>query len=155
MEPMVTKCCRRQPSVAIGHHRSVSHFTDGCRWENSERTQHQLCWTNVGIRRGANVMLLIGGWLSQRLGWRWANFTTLIQQGSRRRGAGGGGGTCPPLSKVGGGAQVGLCPPTFGQSRSYKVTICSYSMVKNTTFSKFSWLASLALLNKSIFSKLC
>ena len=46
-------------------------------------------------------------------------------------------------------------PPTFGQSKCSKFTICSYFVVKNTIFSKFSWLASLANFDKSIFSKLC
>ena len=35
--------------------------------------------------------------------------SSLLSQGRRRRGAGGH--VCPPLSKVGGGAQVGLSPP--------------------------------------------
>ena len=72
-------------------------------------------------------------------------------QGRRRRGAGG---SASPLSKV--GAQVGLCPPpTFGQSKCSNCTICSYFVVKNTIFSKFSWLASLANFSKLIFSKFC
>ena len=77
-------------------------------------------------------------------------------KGVGEEGGRGAGGTCPPLSKVGEGPQVGLCPsPTFGQSKCYKLTICSYFVVKNTIFSKFSCLASLANFNKSIFSKLC
>ena len=71
---------------------------------------------------------------------------------------GGAGGTSPHFQKWGGGAQVGLCPPpphTFGQSKCSYFTICSYFVVKNTFFSTFSWLASLANFNKSIFSKLC
>ena len=80
----------------------------------------------------------------------------LQSQGRRRRG--GQGGTCLPTFKSGGGgAQVGLCPPppTFGQSKCSNFTICTYFVVKNTIFSKFSWLASLANFNKSIFSKIC
>ena len=79
-----------------------------------------------------------------------------VCQGRRRRGAGGGGARASPLSKVW-GAQVGLCPPppTFGQSKCSNFTICTYFVVKNTIFSKFSWLASLANFNKSIFYKLC
>ena len=75
-------------------------------------------------------------------------------------GEGGQGGTSPPLSKVGGGHKW-VCappppPPTFGQSKCSNFTICSYFVVKNNFFfSKFSWLASLANFNKSIFSKLC
>ena len=52
-------------------------------------------------------------------------------------GGGAGGARAPPLSKVGGGAQVGLCPPpTFGQSKCSNFTICSYFVVKNTFFFK-------------------
>ena len=77
------------------------------------------------------------------------------KQGRRRRG--GRGGSCPPpLSKVGGGTSGFVPPPpTFGQSKCSYITICSYFTVKNTIFSKFSWLASLANLYKSIFSKFC
>ena len=71
-------------------------------------------------------------------------------------GGGQGGGHVSPHFQKGGGAQVGLCPPpTFGQSKCSNFTICSYFVIKNTFFSKFSWLASLANFNKSIFSKLC
>ena len=75
-------------------------------------------------------------------------------------GAGGGGGArASPLSKVGGGEGtsgfVAPPPPTFGQSKCSNFTICTYFVVKNTIFSKFSWLTSLANFNKSIFSKLC
>ena len=80
-------------------------------------------------------------------------------QGRRRRGAqgGGGGGSCPPppLSKVGGTSGFVPPPPTFGQSKCSYFTICSYFVVKNTICSKFSWLASLANLYKSIVSKFC
>ena len=79
-------------------------------------------------------------------------------QGRRRRGGGGrgGGARASPLSKVGGGAQVGLCPPSFGQNKCSNFTICSYLVVKNNFFfSKFSWLASLVNCNKSMFSNLC
>ena len=73
-------------------------------------------------------------------------------QGRRRRG-GGGGARASPLLKVGGTS--GFVPPTFGQNKCSNFTICSYFVVKNTIFSKFSWPASLANFNKSIFSKLC
>ena len=71
-------------------------------------------------------------------------------------GEGGRGARASPLSKVGGTS--GFVPPpphTFGQSKCSNFTICTYFVVKNTIFSKFSWLASLANFNKSIFSKLC
>ena len=69
--------------------------------------------------------------------------------------SGGGGARAPHFQKWG-GAQVGLCPPpTFGQSKCSRFTICAYFVVKNTIFSKFSWLASLANFDKPIFSKLC
>ena len=64
---------------------------------------------------------------------------------------GGAGGHVPPPHFQKWGAQVGLCPPTFGQSKCSNFTICSYFEVKSTIFSKFSWLASLANFNKSIF----
>ena len=73
-------------------------------------------------------------------------------------GAGGGGGHVPPHFQKW-GAQVGLCPhPHFWAEQMFYIinfTFCSYFVVKNTIFSKFSWLASLAKFNKSIFSKLC
>ena len=71
-------------------------------------------------------------------------------------GEGGQGGTCLPTFKSGGHKWV--CappPPTFGQSKCSSFTICTYFVVKNTIFSKLSWLASLANINKSVFSKLC
>ena len=42
------------------------------------------------------------------------------------------GGHVSPLSKVcgGGGAQVGLWPPPFGQSKCFNFTICSYFVIK-------------------------
>ena len=36
----------------------------------------------------------------------------------------------PPLSKMGGGAQVGLLRPPFGQSKCSNFTICSYFVIK-------------------------
>ena len=42
-------------------------------------------------------------------------------------------GTCPHFQKcvcVGGGAQVGLWPPPFGQSKCSNFTICSYFVIK-------------------------
>ena len=58
-------------------------------------------------------------------------------------GQGGGGARAPHFQKWGGGTS-GFVPPTFGQSKCSNFTICSYFVVKNTFFSKFSWLASLA-----------
>ena len=56
----------------------------------------------------------------------------------------------------GGGGHKWVCaPPTFGQSKCSNFIICSYFVVKNPIFSKFSWLASLAIFNRSIFCKLC
>ena len=46
------------------------------------------------------------------------------KQGRRRRGAGGGTSPPPPLSKVGGGAQVGLCPPPPLLGRANVLKIC-------------------------------
>ena len=51
-------------------------------------------------------------------------------------GGGGAGGNVPPHFQKWGGAQVGLCPPTFGQSKCSNFTICSYFVVKNTIFFK-------------------
>ena len=48
----------------------------------------------------------------------------------RGEGEGWQGGHVPPLSKVGGGAQVGLSPPPFGQSKCSNFTICSYFVIK-------------------------
>ena len=75
-------------------------------------------------------------------------------------GEGGGGGgrgghcsfkRCLPTFKSGGGGHKWVCapppPPTFGQSKCSNFTICTYFVVKNTIFSKFSWLASLANFN--------
>ena len=63
----------------------------------------------------------------------------------------------PHFQKWGGGGTSGFVapPPTFGQGKCSNFTICSYFVVKNTFFSKFSWLASLTNFNKSIFSNLC
>ena len=71
--------------------------------------------------------------------------TVLYLQGRRRRGAAGA--CAPALSKVG-GAQVGLSPPTFGQTKCSNLAIFSYFVVKNA---KFSWLASLANFTLIIF----
>ena len=70
-------------------------------------------------------------------------------------GEGGQGGSCLPTFKRGGGGTSGFVPPTFWQSKCSRITICQYFVVKNAFFPKFSWLASLANLNYSIFSKLC
>ena len=51
-----------------------------------------------------------------------------------------------------GGGAVGLCPPTFGQSKCFNFTICSYFVVKNIFFQNFLGSLSLANINKSIFS---
>ena len=60
--------------------------------------------------------------------WRW------------RRGQGARG----PLPTFKSGGTSEFPPPTFEQSKSSNITICSYFVVKNAIFSKFSWLASLA-----------
>ena len=50
---------------------------------------------------------------------------------SKGVGEGGAAGACAPaLSKVGGGAQVGLSPPTFGQTKCSNLAIFSYFVVK-------------------------
>ena len=67
-------------------------------------------------------------------------------QGRRRRG-GQGGARASPLSKVGGTSGFMPPPPTFGQSKCSNFTICSYFVVKNTIFSKFS-LRSPTLINQ-------
>ena len=69
-------------------------------------------------------------------------------------GEGGQGGHVPPHFQKWGGTS-GFVPPTFGQIKCSNCTICSYFVVTNTIFSKFSWLASLANFSKSIFSKFC
>ena len=75
------------------------------------------------------------------------------------QGGGGRGGTCLPTFKSGGGgAQVGLCPPTHTLLGRANVLISLFAHIlwlKTQFFSKFSWLAPLANFNKSIFSKLC
>ena len=48
----------------------------------------------------------------------------------RGEGEGWQGGHVPPLSKVGAGAQLGLWPPPFGQSKCSNFTICSYFVIK-------------------------
>ena len=65
-------------------------------------------------------------------------------------GEGGAGGHVPPHFQKWGGGTSGFVPPTFGQSKCSNFTICSYFVVKNTIFSKFSWLALLANYIKSI-----
>ena len=67
---------------------------------------------------------------------------------------GGGGGHVPPHFQKW-GAQVGLSPPPLLGIANVLISLFAHFVVKNTFFSKFSWLASLANFNKSIFSKLC
>ena len=55
-----------------------------------------------------------------------------MYQGRRRRG--GSGGLCPRTFKSGGGAQVGLSPPTFGQTKCSNLAIFSYFVVKKCKF---------------------
>ena len=72
-------------------------------------------------------------------------------------GAGGGGARASPLSKVGGGGHKWVCapPPLFGRANVLISLFAHILCLKTQFFSKFSWLASLANFNKSIFSKLC
>ena len=70
-----------------------------------------------------------------------------MSKGVGEGGAGGGGHVPPHFQKWGGGHKWVCAPlPTFGQSKCSNFTICTYFVVKNTIFSKFSWLASLAQL---------
>ena len=65
--------------------------------------------------------------------------TVNLSQGRRRRGAGGARAPLPHFQKWGGGHKW-VCappPPTFGQSKCSKFTICSYFVVKNTIFQNF------------------
>ena len=66
------------------------------------------------------------------------------------KGVGEGGARASQLSKLGGVHKWVCAPPpnTFGQSKCSNFTICSDFVVKNTFFSKFSWLASLANFDK-------
>ena len=76
-------------------------------------------------------------------------------KGVAEGGRGGGGGHVPPHFQKWGGGTSGFVPPTFWQNKCSNFTICSYFVVKNTFFSKFSRLASLANFTKSIFSIFC
>ena len=50
-------------------------------------------------------------------------------------GGGGAAGACAPaLSKVGGGAQVGLSPPTFGKMKCSNFAISSFFKLKMKNF---------------------
>ena len=80
------------------------------------------------------------------------NFSYLTCQGRRRRG-GAGGARASPLSKVGGHKWV-CAPPLLGIANVLISLYAHILWLKIQFFSKFSWLASLANFNKSIFSNL-
>ena len=69
-------------------------------------------------------------------------------------GAGGGGARASPLSKVGGGHKWVCAPLLLGRAKVL-ISLFAHILWLKTHFSKFSWLASLANFNKSIFSELC
>ena len=76
-------------------------------------------------------------------------------QGRRRRGGRGARAPPPPLSKVGGTSGFVPPPPLLGRANVLCSLFAHILWLKTQFFSKFSWLASLANFNKSIFSKLC
>ena len=76
--------------------------------------------------------------------------------GEGGQGGGGGGGTCLPTFKSGGGTSGFVPPPPLlGRANVLSSLFAHILWLKHIFFSKFSWLASLANFNKSIFSKLC
>ena len=78
-------------------------------------------------------------------------WSTIAQLELKGVGEGGQRGLVPPHFQKWGGAQVGLCPPTFGQIKCSNFAISSFFKVRNA---KFSWLASLANFTLFISSEL-
>ena len=122
----------------------------------------EFSFVNTGLYEWVNVLNLCRGCVRRDIFWMgiayWQLQTSrfcVTNQGRRRRRGRGGGACAPPTFKSVGGTSGFVPPPTFGQSKCSYFTICSYFVVKNTIFSNFSWLASLANLYKSIFSKFC
>ena len=60
----------------------------------------------------------------------------------------------PPTFKSGGGHKWVCAPPLLGRA-NVLISLFAHILWLKHIFSKFSWLASLANFNKSIFSKLC